>query len=1334
MAKDGGIPGILIAIGLVIYLVAKYWWILLIIAAIGLLIWIISNTKKSDATTKQSASSGNSSKSQNQVLENKASRIEQHVQSSVQTAVEKVSESVANDQINAADTKMPTDESFEKWLKFHNDLVLKANEQRHWGNAEKEKSICESALTSQELADLEEYFRNTYESYWKNRLSMLEEGRSQIKTESPSENITPVVSVSREELPPLYSRTDKQYLLHQRDIDFIDRFIFQAKIALSGSPEFAPIKLIQTLCGSYQKSGNEQNIFEYLKENLAGSSGLSKPTTTEREIALEVVDSLQRGDEDKEIIKRITANRHIDKVATQDPIYSLAMDVLLRQRADSAKFDKRLELEKTVCQEALDAIDGSGGSAYRNFWEERMKTVMKPNRIAMARIDSFPLKAFKKIQDPYAQKVISYLGSYKGAFQSSGNADEDIYEYFLEKAEKRIKQSSSNDIATTFTDFKNLVLKLQETDDDEVVIAWIKENVAKTSINFSESERKVVPWAHVYVYGTGELDEASPSQKSYYKYFKEQFLAGKCLDLEGYSNYAFVLMFDLADSCTSKDKLDELERNLSVLGEHYPKTKHYIDATLEKVQDRFLAQQSKELLNAFDNVKPTKTRWIKVGETVTVAGMKLTRGGFYLGNYLEVPEKNVSYFSYGGRKGFKFLGPVVNPVLEAKYVANAEWSSFSSYSTLTKGIRYRYLSFLSGDIPIDQIESALLCLYIMGIEYRLFVDEETTKEEKESLVRLLVDIYFNHKSVPVNVENITDNAASDDVYDEEDEDDDDEDIIFDDEEENDDWDYNFGTRDMVSDLVDRALCTLMPDNFRELVGNFPVRQLKYYSRFLLNAYVDKGKKISHAKAFDFSVDYLDLLSGIPDNEANREALKNRFIEHMKSWEQYYPSSSSSYRSGNTTVNERLGDSYTYNFPLFRQESHEVTYGVTYPKSLASDNVIYAVTNTANRVRSDSWKHWELLRDNGGIPTAYADMNFASYINPSSLPTLVELASDIEGAMDGDGYAMIEVNEFVKRLKYPPRKENGIYKPYAQVIVEALRKMGFGIAPNPNVAGDRLMYGAYCCLYKLSGGNKLSDDVLKGQAVVKMAAQIAMSDKITMNDIHLIESGLFSLGFEGDTLKYEVAYARSYSSLKQNFYTSKIIQELSASKVPAIYKLLLRMTFNGGDVSTARVKTLKRYCKYLGQDPEKIHSGIHEAMTTDEFATVEKTTGAVRYSIPKPEEVTRKFSIDTGKLERMEKQTKEAQELLSDIFVEEQPAEAKKPSGEVEAVRDILSQLLEKEVWEFAEVDEICKSKGLMTGYVLEKINDLSYEKVDDAVVDQDGDQVFVTTDYKEQLI
>lgn len=295
-------------------------------------------------------------------------------------------------------------------------------------------------------------------------------------------------------------------------------------------------------------------------------------------------------------------------------------------------------------------------------------------------------------------------------------------------------------------------------------------------------------------------------------------------------------------------------------------------------------------------------------------------------------------------------------------------------------------------------------------------------------------------------------------------------------------------------------------------------------------------------------------------------------------------------------------------------------------------------------------------------------------------------------------------------------------------------MGYGIAPNPNIEGDRLMYGSYCCLYRLYDNREVSNDVLKGQAVVKMAVQVAMADKISSNDIHLIESGLASLGFDGNTLKYEAAYARVYSSSKQNFYNSKVIQEFSESEIAAIYKLLLRMTFNGGDVSTERVKILKRYCKYLGQDPEKIHSGIHAAMTTDEFATVEKTTGAVRYSIPKPDEVTHKFTIDTGKLERMEKQTKEAQEMLSDIFVEEQTTVEKKPSGEMEAIKDILSTLLDKDVWDFEEVDELCKSKGLMTGFVLEKINDFSYEKVDDAVVDQDGDQIYVTTDYKEQLI
>ena len=36
--------------------------------------------------------------------------------------------------------------------------------------------------------------------------------------------------------------------------------------------------------------------------------------------------------------------------------------------------------------------------------------------------------------------------------------------------------------------------------------------------------------------------------------------------------------------------------------------------------------------------------------------------------------------------------------------------------------------------------------------------------------------------------------------------------------------------------------------------------------------------------------------------------------------------------------------------------------------------------------------------------------------------------------------------------------------------------------------------------------------------------------------------------------------------------------------------------------------------------------------------------------------------------------------------------------------------------------------------MLEKLNDYAYEKVGDIVVEEDGDNIYVMTEYKEQLI
>ena len=176
----------------------------------------------------------------------------------------------------------------------------------------------------------------------------------------------------------------------------------------------------------------------------------------------------------------------------------------------------------------------------------------------------------------------------------------------------------------------------------------------------------------------------------------------------------------------------------------------------------------------------------------------------------------------------------------------------------------------------------------------------------------------------------------------------------------------------------------------------------------------------------------------------------------------------------------------------------------------------------------------------------------------------------------------------------------------------------------------------------------------------------------------------------------------------------------------------------GDVRPKRAERLKKLLPLLGINAENIHVLIHRTLTDDEgFAVVERKSDAVEYQIgqTKPAEAP-KVVINPEKLRIFEQQTKEAQELLSDIFVgDEDQLQTDIPSNKpAEAWVDILKLLLTKEIWNRADIEQECRKRGVMLGAVLEQINDFAYSRVDDAVVEDDGETLFVTLAYKEQLI
>lgn len=113
----------------------------------------------------------------------------------------------------------------------------------------------------------------------------------------------------------------------------------------------------------------------------------------------------------------------------------------------------------------------------------------------------------------------------------------------------------------------------------------------------------------------------------------------------------------------------------------------------------------------------------------------------------------------------------------------------------------------------------------------------------------------------------------------------------------------------------------------------------------------------------------------------------------------------------------------------------------------------------------------------------------------------------------------------------------------------------------------------------------------------------------------------------------------------------------------------------------------------------------------------------------------KFEMDESQLNRIEQDTKVSQKMLSEIFDNNSVSHEKiTPYSLPNEIQEIMSKLLSKEVWAYGEVESMCKQHGLMIGFVLEQINEYSYSIVEDIVVNEDGNNISVLTDYKEYLI
>lgn len=144
-----------------------------------------------------------------------------------------------------------------------------------------------------------------------------------------------------------------------------------------------------------------------------------------------------------------------------------------------------------------------------------------------------------------------------------------------QKSEKEIRdelvQSLIKNIKVTVTTSNSS----KNYNDDSIIDVTDQSYRINSNSNLKKYSSGVPYWAHHYVYSYSEINSASSEQKKFYSFFKNSFLNGEYFDLEGNTNYAFILLFDFLNEFDNHKDLSKLESQLKILGQCYPKTKSY---------------------------------------------------------------------------------------------------------------------------------------------------------------------------------------------------------------------------------------------------------------------------------------------------------------------------------------------------------------------------------------------------------------------------------------------------------------------------------------------------------------------------------------------------------------------------------------------------------------------------------------------------------------------------------------------------------------------------------------------------------------------------------------
>ena len=676
--------------------------------------------------------------------------------------------------------------------------------------------------------------------------------------------------------------------------------------------------------------------------------------------------------------------------------------------------------------------------------------------------------------------------------------------------------------------------------------------------------------------------------------------------------------------------------------------------------------ESYKLISKLLSEQKEDCQWIKTGNKIKVQGLELIRGNFYLGNFFRVPRIVPNGIKSSGSKNL--IWATIHPDLK---ISQGDYSNryFNSYYDLTKEGRYIYLSWLANQIVTESIPEDILFLHIWGLQVRLFLDPTTTIEDKDEVVKHLIQIksellltsrvisYIDHildivfaafyfgNSRKFNLSNVYFTQYADKLI----------------------SSYDSINADNAFDIYKEVMPNRLPKRFNDYFK--PYFQKKYKPIKVKNAY------FSYDEVFDIPFEFYENSHlNRPKNhlvfclfERNKQldsptSLLSRFDRFVGEFENYYK------------ISEQVTDSYS---------------------SLA-----YFI-----------------------LPTVVQENEKQTFKDFSE--KLKSLAPNQENIID---YNTL-INLFGIRYN-----EKGLNKALTDGIMTGLKRVHYGIIPYYQVNKKYINSSESCVLYKYSKGVlDYNDTNFKNtELLCKLIALVLQKTDIGDIDFNMVKAVISKLNDNPHNQSYLNAYVTWLLHKKISFDqgVKKAVLTLNKKQKDFCLQVLLKIIVSGETIKNERVDELNKILPYLYDGNDSIHSLLHHMLTDNSiFVTIEKTDNSTEF---RPDN---NIVLDSNKLKNFMQQTEISQSLLSDIFKEEDDSSNKTKSKSDENItKEILAILFTKEIWDYKEFQEICNNRGILPGSILEKINDYAYEMVDDIVAEESENKIYITMNYKKDLI